>query len=112
MSSRFEPGEADSDPRRSLLVDPEAYDASEQEFSASLEELSPRPRFVVKPEHAPWSSLRTHPSAPIVSRSRKSMHQTAKRPRPLRLIWPLRRFSRIFSEERDLRPGGTKWRQG
>jgi len=53
MSSRFEPGEAESDPRRSLLVDPEAYDASEQEFSASLEELSPRPRFVVKPEHAP-----------------------------------------------------------
>ena len=52
MSSRFEPGEADSDPRRSLLVDPEAYDASEQEFSASLEELSPRPRFVVKQGHA------------------------------------------------------------
>src|SRR6266699_4742281 len=48
MSSRFEPGEQEeTTPRRSLLVDPEAYDASEQEFSASLDELS-RPRFVVK----------------------------------------------------------------
>jgi len=39
MSSRFEPGEeAETDPRRSLLIDPEAYDASEQEFSASLDQ--------------------------------------------------------------------------
>src|SRR6266849_322462 len=39
MSSRLEPGEeAETDPRRSLLIDPEAYDASEQEFSASLDQ--------------------------------------------------------------------------
>jgi uncharacterized RDD family membrane protein YckC len=39
MSSRFEPGEQEeTTPRRSLLVDPEACDASEQEFSASLDQ--------------------------------------------------------------------------
>ena len=53
MSSRFESDEADTDQRRSLLIDPDAYDASEQQFSASLEGSSPSPRFVVNPEHAP-----------------------------------------------------------
>ena len=34
----------------SILIDPEAYDASEQEFDASLEQVSAKPRFVVEPE--------------------------------------------------------------
>jgi len=39
MSSRFEPGEeAETDPRSSLLIDPEPYDASEQEVFASLDQ--------------------------------------------------------------------------
>jgi hypothetical protein len=37
----------------SILIDPEAYDASEQEFAVSLEQASPKPRFVVEPEAAP-----------------------------------------------------------
>lgn len=52
MSSRFQPDEADRDRLQSLLIDPEAYDASEQEFSASLERTSTTPRFVVKQEPA------------------------------------------------------------
>jgi uncharacterized RDD family membrane protein YckC len=36
--------------RPSILIDPEAYDASEQEFAASLEDPPPQPRFVVEPE--------------------------------------------------------------
>ena len=52
MSSRLEPGEADTDRRRSLLIDPEAYDASEQQFSASLDGPSTRQHFVVKQEDA------------------------------------------------------------
>jgi uncharacterized RDD family membrane protein YckC len=50
MSSRLEPGETDTERSRPLLIDPEAYDASEQEFSASLDEPSSCPDFVVKPE--------------------------------------------------------------
>ena len=34
----------------SILIDPEAYDASEQEFAVSLEEAAPRARFVVEAE--------------------------------------------------------------
>jgi RDD family protein len=52
MSSRFEPDEADTDRRRSQLVDPEPYDASEQQFSASLEGSFTYPGFVLKQECA------------------------------------------------------------
>ena len=52
MSSRLEPGEADTDRRRSLLIDPEAYDVSEQQFSASLDGPSTSPHFVGKQEDA------------------------------------------------------------
>ena len=62
MSSRFEPDEADRDRRQSLLSDPEAYDTSEQQFSASLEELSPHPRFVAKQGDAISGET---PSAPL-----------------------------------------------
>jgi hypothetical protein len=60
MKSRFEPdvpADATSD-LSARLIDPEAYDASEQQFAASLE-LTPsssRPRFVVEEE--PFQSTR------------------------------------------------------
>ena len=43
MKSRFEPeNQSDIDALLPALIDPEAYDASEQAFAASLEETSPR----------------------------------------------------------------------
>jgi hypothetical protein len=54
MSSRFQP-ESDSKTRptpESVLIDPEAFDASEQEFAASLETAIPAPRFVPEPAAA------------------------------------------------------------
>jgi len=51
MRSKFEPdAEAGVSARPpATLIDPEAYDASEQEFAASLEDaLPPQPRFVVE----------------------------------------------------------------
>jgi uncharacterized RDD family membrane protein YckC len=53
MRPKFEPdGESDGKQGSSRLIDPEAYDASEQKFSASLEQLAPGPppRFVVEEE--------------------------------------------------------------
>lgn len=47
--SRFEP-EGEPSRTESVLVDPEAYDASEQYFAASLEAVSGRARFVVEDE--------------------------------------------------------------
>ncbi|MGH9501824.1 MAG: RDD family protein [Terriglobales bacterium] len=54
MKPRFEPDSphgANPDPS-AFLIDPEAYDASEQQFAASLESTAPRaqPRFVVEDE--------------------------------------------------------------
>jgi uncharacterized RDD family membrane protein YckC len=56
MKPRFEldqapPARPDAEP---CLIDPEAYDASEQQFSASLEDapVQPKPRFVVDEEGA------------------------------------------------------------
>ncbi|HXM62702.1 MAG TPA: RDD family protein [Terriglobales bacterium] len=49
MKSRFEP-DVDSGlrlPASARLIDPEAYDASEQRFAASVEEKSAPPRFVL-----------------------------------------------------------------
>ena len=49
MKPRFEPdSDSGSSLQSSRLIDPEAYDASEQEFAASLER-KPAPRFVVEP---------------------------------------------------------------
>jgi uncharacterized RDD family membrane protein YckC len=50
MKSRFEPeNQSDIDALSPALIDPEAYDASEQAFAASLEETASRkPRFVVE----------------------------------------------------------------
>jgi hypothetical protein len=59
--SKFEIGpEADS----AILIDPEAYDASEQEFDASLEQVSAKPRFVVEPE---GSSLPVEVQVPSIT---------------------------------------------
>jgi uncharacterized RDD family membrane protein YckC len=56
MKPKFEP---DADPgtgfRDSALVDPEAYDASEQQFAASVEAAPARQRFVLE-EEAPEAS--------------------------------------------------------
>jgi uncharacterized RDD family membrane protein YckC len=46
MKARFQPDVEARVPREPMLVDPEGYDASEQQFAASLEELSPQ--FVVQ----------------------------------------------------------------
>ena len=75
MSSRFEPDEADTDQCRSLLIDPDAYDASEQQFSASLEGMSSLPRFVVNQED---SISREAQSAPGQELSETVTEQTAK----------------------------------
>ena len=54
MKSKFEP-DVDSDvrlPPAARLIDPEAYDASEQHFAASVEEKpAPRARFVADRLH-------------------------------------------------------------
>jgi uncharacterized RDD family membrane protein YckC len=47
MSARFQPDPANK-PADSMLIDPEGYDASEQEFAASLD--ASRPKFVVDTE--------------------------------------------------------------
>jgi uncharacterized RDD family membrane protein YckC len=54
MRSRFELDQVPSTGREPQLIDPEAFDASEQEFAASLEQApSPsKPRFVVDEEQA------------------------------------------------------------
>jgi uncharacterized RDD family membrane protein YckC len=49
MKTRFQPDAEARVPREPTLIDPEAYDASEQQFAASLEETSPR--FVVQSEY-------------------------------------------------------------
>ena len=36
MKARFQPDAEDKGPPSSMLIDPEAYDASEQQFAASL----------------------------------------------------------------------------
>jgi uncharacterized RDD family membrane protein YckC len=66
MKARFEPDlQADAD---ATLIDPEAYDASEQKFAASLEQTAPSrlPRFVVEqesPEVAPEAGREISASA-------------------------------------------------
>jgi hypothetical protein len=47
MKAKFE---VEPEPHSPVLVDPEAYDASEQEFAVSLEEGAPKARFVVEHE--------------------------------------------------------------
>jgi uncharacterized RDD family membrane protein YckC len=66
MKSRFQPDEDFAPGPTPTLVDPEAFDVSEQQFAASLEEKSdePRPRFVLEYDGALGStdaddSLRT-----------------------------------------------------
>ena len=57
MKSKFEP-DVDSDvkpPPVAGLVDPEAYDAREQRFAASVEEKPAPPRFVVDAVQQPPS---------------------------------------------------------
>jgi uncharacterized RDD family membrane protein YckC len=60
MKSRFEP-DVDSGarlPPPARLIDPEAYDASEQRFAASVEEKPASPRFVADAVQEPPSNLR------------------------------------------------------
>jgi hypothetical protein len=52
MSSKFESDGADTDRRRSLLIDPESCEATEEQFLATLEGPSPYPRFVLTSEAA------------------------------------------------------------
>jgi uncharacterized RDD family membrane protein YckC len=59
MKSKFEP-DLDSGVRlpAARLIDPEAYDASEQRFAASIEEKSASPRFVLDAAQEASDSLR------------------------------------------------------
>jgi uncharacterized RDD family membrane protein YckC len=63
MKSRFQP-DADSAPRiEPALIDPEAFDVSEQQFAASLEEKSaPRPRFVLEDSEADGAAASPGPN--------------------------------------------------
>ncbi len=56
-------------PEEAALIDPEAYDASEQQFAASLEEKSgqPAPRFILEYEESPDSLLETSDASPVVN---------------------------------------------
>jgi len=48
MKARFQVnGKAAKEPPPAILVDPEAYDASEQQFAASLEDTLQKPKFVL-----------------------------------------------------------------
>ena len=57
----------------SILIDPESYDASEQEFAASLETVSAKPRFVVEPEDSNIMLESQAPSIPLETRSQPSL---------------------------------------
>jgi len=61
VKPRFQPdGDLGTPPGPSRLIDPEAYDASEQQFAASLEETSASsgPRFIVEEDESPSSTSR------------------------------------------------------
>ena len=75
LKPRFQPDDdLSTPPGPSRLIDPEAYDASEQQIAASLEETSapPSPRFIVEENESPssiscegWCPLRDEaPAAP------------------------------------------------
>ena len=55
LKPRFQPDDDTGTPPRSELVDPEAYDASEQQFAASLEGAVPR--FIVEKDLSSFSPL-------------------------------------------------------
>lgn len=62
--------DADSAPRPTpALIDPEAFDVSEQQFAASLEEKSgqPAPRFILEYEESPDSLLEASDAPPVVN---------------------------------------------
>ncbi|HXZ32530.1 MAG TPA: RDD family protein [Terriglobales bacterium] len=79
MKPRFEPGSnrAETPLPPPILVDPEAYDASEQRFAASLEEKPQRPQFVVdEPVAAIPTSSEADSTAPRVTDADGSVQKT------------------------------------
>jgi uncharacterized RDD family membrane protein YckC len=66
MKPRFEPDRepAPSPPPKATLVDPEADDASEQRFAASLEEAPARPKFAVEEAAEALGNLQSRDVAP------------------------------------------------
>ena len=71
MKSRFQP-DADFTPGSTpRLIDPEAFDVSEQQFAASLEEKSvqPSPRFVLEHSESPARPAEANDSQPIGSQN-------------------------------------------
>ena len=88
MKPRFEPdGSSDtSDDRSASLIDPEAYDASEQQFAASLEQTTIRaqPRFVVE-EDPPEAAKEIEPKIRLreVESSNAETSESGIRPAPV-----------------------------
>ena len=62
MKARFQPDAEARVPAEPLLIDPEAYDASEQQFAASLEETGAR--FVLEADARAGHPVGTNPIAP------------------------------------------------
>jgi uncharacterized RDD family membrane protein YckC len=62
MKARFQPDAEARVPAEPSLIDPEAYDASEQQFAASLEETGAR--FVIQADASTGHSAGVEPSAP------------------------------------------------
>ncbi len=97
LKPRFQPeGDLSTPPGPSRLIDPEAYDASKQQFAASLEETSPPsgPRFIVEVEEdeSQSSSSRKEsdqlqdgaPAAPDGGPQEKETPETGGADRPIR----------------------------
>jgi uncharacterized RDD family membrane protein YckC len=61
MKARFQPDAEAGVPAEPLLIDPEAYDASEQQFAASLEQTGAR--FVLEADASAGHSVGTQPIA-------------------------------------------------
>ena len=82
MKSRFEP-DVDSDsrlPASARLIDPEAYDASEQRFAASVEEKSAPPRFVLDASQESSGNLKAGGSPQAESGENESGPEPNKSP--------------------------------
>src|ERR1700693_4364836 len=62
MKARFQPDTEARVPAEPSLIDPEAYDASEQQFAASLEETGAR--FVIQADASTGHPAGIEPSAP------------------------------------------------
>jgi uncharacterized RDD family membrane protein YckC len=75
MKARFQPDAEARVPAEPLLIDPEAYDASEQQFAASLEETGAR--FVLEADPSAGHPVGTKPIAPRPAASDRGQGSTS-----------------------------------